>query len=85
MSMLPDPDLPQGVYKHFNGELIFVVYQPVDERYMFKYLRLGDTVGGYDSGYKYVFETLLKHCTCLAPGWLPTDAVVSDIYPELFI
>lgn len=85
MSMSPFPYLPQGVYRHFSGTIMFVIYQPVDERYMIKYICAGDTVGDYSSGYRPIVRSLLRQCTCLIPGWLPTDTVVSDIYPELFI
>ena len=83
---MTNPQDLQGIYQ-FGTHIIYLAYQPVDEIYMYKPLTIGTSIGGYSS--MVTFKTLpslfFLHLTPLIIGWLPTSAIPSDLYPELFI
>lgn len=76
----------QGIYQ-FGSTPIYLAWQPVDELFMFKRLHLGTPVGSYNTmqNFSTPIEVVFLHITLLHLGWLSTDTIPSDLYPELFI
>ena len=82
----PSPLALQGLYR-YGSDVIYIAWEPVNEVYMYRRLRIGDSVGSYSYMRKFAtnFSLVLLHLAPLALGWLPTSAIPSDLYPELFI
>ena len=76
----------QGIYQ-YGASLIYLAWQPVDKLFMFKRLRIGTAVGSYSTMHNFSapMSIIFLHLDLLHLGWLSTDTIPSDLYPELFI
>ena len=83
---MTNPQDLQGLYQYGN-DVIYLAWEPVNEVYMYKRLRIGDSIGSYAYMRKFItnFSLVFLNLDPLVIGWLPTSAVPSDLYPELFI
>lgn len=81
-----NPQALQGLYR-YGADIIYLAWEPVDEVYMYRRIRVGDSVGSYTYMRKFTtnFSLIFLHLEPLQLGWLPTSAIPSDLYPELFI
>lgn len=76
----------QGLYQ-FGTKVIYLAWEPANEHFMFKDLFIGTPVGSYSS-MKYFAappQLFFTRLNLLHLGWLSTDTIPSDLYPELFI
>lgn len=83
---MTNPQALQGLYR-YGVNVIYLAWEPIEEVYMYRQLRVGDYVRGYFYMRKFTtnFSLIFMHLEPLQLGWLPTSAIPSDLYPELFI
>ena len=83
---MTNPQALQGLYR-YGTDVIYLAWEPVNEVYMYRRLRVKDSVGSYFYMRKFTtdFSLVFMHLEPLKLEWLPNSAIPPDLYPELFI
>lgn len=77
--------IEQGLYRQDNN-IIYLAYCPASENWFKRYLFVNSIIGNYSVMWKIrALEAFRSTLTPIHIGWLPNDAIPSELYPEYFI
>lgn len=75
--------LEQGLYS-YGKNVIYIALEKPSDRLLYILLSPGTKITGY-SAMSIANPFLTHNVTPLVVGWLPNDAIPSELYPEYFI